>query len=76
LPERRSARSAANAPLFIVLGSSLLVSPANTLPELALAAGAALVIVNREPTPFGSRAVLDLRGSIGESLRAVDELLG
>jgi NAD-dependent deacetylase len=71
-----AAKASEAARLFIVLGSSLLVSPANSLPELALGSDATLVIVNREPTPFGWRAAVDLRGSIRETLRAVDELLG
>jgi NAD-dependent deacetylase len=71
-----AAKASQAARLFIVLGSSLQVSPANRLPELALLGGATLVIVNREPTPFGSRASLDLRGSIGETLQAVEGLLG
>ena len=40
------------ADLFIVLGSSLSVTPANMLPMLAKENGARLVIVNREPTPL------------------------
>jgi NAD-dependent deacetylase len=63
------------ARLFIVLGSSLLVSPANLLPEMALAAGAPLVIINRDPTPLGPRATLEIRTSIGEILSATDDLL-
>lgn len=38
------------ADLFIVLGSSLSVSPANMFPMLAKQQGAKLVIINREPT--------------------------
>jgi NAD-dependent deacetylase len=71
-----AAKAIETAQLFIVLGSSLQVSPANSLPELALVGGANLVIVDREPTPFSSRASLDLRGSIGETLQAVEGLLG
>lgn len=63
------------ARLFIVLGSSLQVSPANLLPEMALAAGAPLVIVNRDPTPLDSRATLHIRSAIGEVLTATDEIL-
>src|SRR5699024_2827662 len=44
------------ADLFIVLGSSLTVSPANMFPQHAKRNGAKLVIVNREPTPFDSEA--------------------
>jgi NAD-dependent deacetylase len=63
------------ARLFVVLGSSLLVSPANLLPEMALDAGAPLVIVNRDPTPLGPRATLEIHSPIGEVLAATDEIL-
>jgi len=44
------------ADLFIVLGSSLSVTPANMFPMLAEQNGADLIIVNREPTSFDSHA--------------------
>src|SRR5699024_11143886 len=44
------------ADLFIVLGSSLSVSPANMFPVLAKENGANLVIINREPTELDSLA--------------------
>jgi len=44
--------------LFIVLGSSLTVTPANQFPLLAKEQGAKLVIVNREPTLFDHYADL------------------
>ncbi|MGM8364918.1 SIR2 family NAD-dependent protein deacylase [Virgibacillus sp. W0181] len=44
------------ADLFIVLGSSLSVSPANMFPLLAKENGAKLVIVNREPTELDAYA--------------------
>lgn len=40
------------ADLFIVLGSSLSVTPANMFPLQAKESGAKLVIINREPTQF------------------------
>ncbi|MEH7125620.1 NAD-dependent protein deacylase [Bacillus sp. JJ1503] len=43
---------AEKAELFIVLGSSLTVSPANQFPLIAKENGAKLVIVNMEPTDF------------------------
>lgn len=67
---------AREADLFIVLGSSLRVSPANALPEVAVRNGAPLVQVNREITDFGSRAFLDLRAEIGPTLSAVAQRLG
>jgi NAD-dependent protein deacetylase/lipoamidase len=58
------------ADLFIVAGSSLVVYPAAAFPELAKANGAALVIVNREPTGLDAIADLVLNRSIGETLGA------
>jgi len=67
--------AAERATLFIVLGSSLAVAPANLLPEAAVGAGAPLAIVNRDPTPLDRMATLVINASIGETLRAVDQLL-
>jgi NAD-dependent deacetylase len=66
-----AANAARDCDLFIVFGSSLLVSPANALPRLALDAGAKLVIVNQEPTPLDARAAVIVRGQIGPALEAV-----
>jgi NAD-dependent deacetylase len=54
--------------LFVVIGSSLVVYPAAAFPELAKRAGAALVIVNREPTGLDGIADLVLNRSIGATL--------
>ena len=58
------------ADLFIVLGSSLVVYPAAGFPELAKRNGAALAIVNREPTGLDDIADLVLNRPIGETLGA------
>jgi len=58
------------ADLFIVAGSSLVVYPAAGFPELAKRNGAALVIVNRDPTGLDDIADLVLHRSIGETLGA------
>jgi len=64
------------ADLFIVLGSSLTVSPANMFPMHAKQNGAKLVIINREPTPFDSDADLVIQDrNIKEILSEVNELL-
>jgi NAD-dependent deacetylase len=71
LPEEalRKAQDASEcAELFIVLGSSLQVSPANWFPQVAKSNGAKLVILNREPTAFDAVADLRLDGAIGETL--------
>ena len=44
------------AGLFVVIGSSLVVSPANYLPQMAVEAGAKLLIINQEPTPLDQLA--------------------
>jgi NAD-dependent deacetylase len=65
---RRAEVETLAADLFIVLGSSLVVYPAAGFPELAKRNGAALVIVNREPTGLDGAADLVLNRSIGETL--------
>lgn len=64
----------AQAELFIVLGSSLAVSPANWFPRQAKEQGAKLVIVNREPTPLDEWADLVIHDQlIGTVLRQVED---
>jgi len=61
--------------LFIVVGSSLVVSPANEMPRIALKSGARLVIINQGETPFDQNCHLRFEENIGEVLpRAVDKL--
>lgn len=48
------------ADLCLVLGSSLTVYPAASLPEEAYRCGGRLVIINDQPTPLDSRAILRL----------------
>jgi NAD-dependent deacetylase len=67
---RRAEIETVAADLFIVAGSSLVVYPAAGFPELAKRNGAALVIVNREPTGLDPIADLVLNRSIGETLGA------
>ena len=61
MPERETAQAfedAAAADAFLVIGSSLVVYPAASLPGVALEHGAPLVIVNREPTPYDDQATV------------------
>ena len=73
-PFERAYDAAARADLFIVLGSSLTVSPANQFPLIAKEHGATLVIVNQEPTPLDSKAdeVVNAR-QIGDVLMEWDD---
>ncbi|MYL61479.1 NAD-dependent protein deacylase, partial [Virgibacillus halodenitrificans] len=59
--------------LFIVLGSSLSVTPANQFPLIAKEMGAKLVIINREKTPFDYYADQVINDqAIGEVLAGLD----
>jgi len=70
-----AARRSRECRLFLAIGSSLVVEPAASLPRLAHAAGARLVIVNRDATDLDETADLVLRGSIGSVLEGVDRSL-
>ncbi len=54
--------------LMVVVGSSLQVYPAAALPQEAVRAGARLVLVNDEPTPYDGLADLVVRGRAAEVL--------
>ena len=54
--------------VFLVCGTSAVVYPAAALPERALAAGARVIEMNLEETPFSRFAHLSLRGKCGELL--------
>ena len=61
--------------LFVVAGSSLVVTPAAEMPGEALKADARLVIINQGETPFDSHTHLRFYEGIGEILpRAVKRL--
>jgi NAD-dependent deacetylase len=64
----RAEEAAATAELFLAVGTSLTVYPVARLPEIALDAGARLVILNAEPTPLDGLAHAVLRGQAGEVL--------
>jgi len=57
-----------NCDLFLVVGSSLVVTPAADMPRVALQAGARLVIINQGETPFDRLAHLRFWEGIGEVL--------
>ena len=69
----RAQLAAAASDLFLAIGTSLTVYPVAALPEIALQAGARLVILNAQETPYDPYAAAILRGAIGETLPAIVE---
>lgn len=64
----RALRAAGEAEVFLAIGTSLQVYPVAGTVEVAKRAGAKLVIVNAEPTPFDDLADAVLNEPIGEVL--------
>jgi NAD-dependent deacetylase len=62
---------AQSADVMLVVGSSLVVHPAADIPLAAVRAGASLIIINTEPTPFDSLAEVVIHGRAGEVLPAI-----
>ena len=67
----RAQRAAAGADVFLAVGTSLGVYPAAALPEQALRAGAFLVVLNGEETPFDPLAEFVIRDRLGDVLPAL-----
>jgi NAD-dependent deacetylase len=67
----RALAVAADADVFLAVGTSLTVQPAAGLVEVAAGAGARVVIVNASPTPYDELADAVLREPIGEVLPAL-----
>jgi NAD-dependent deacetylase len=57
--------------LIIVIGSSLVVYPAAYMPLYAKDAGAKLVIINNDPTPYDSIADVIINDSAGEVMEKI-----
>ena len=55
---REATEEAQNSDLMLVLGTSLTVYPAASIPQYTLREGGEIVIVNNMPTPLDDRAVL------------------
>jgi NAD-dependent deacetylase len=64
----RAAIAAARCDLFLAIGSTLTVQPAASLCAVATDAGAALVIINRDPTPYDPIATAVIRDPIGQAI--------
>jgi NAD-dependent deacetylase len=65
---RAAQLAAQQCDLLLVVGTTLQVQPAAGLAQVAVAAGARLVIVNSDPTPYDDLASALLRDPIGQTL--------
>ncbi len=71
----RAIQHSRDCDLFVVVGSSLVVTPAADMPRIALEGGARLVIINQGDTPLDDQAHLRFQERIGLVLPpAVNEL--
>ncbi len=73
MPERATEeayRRSADCNLFIVVGSSLVVQPAASMPLVAKRGGARLVIINRDETPLDDLADLLIHTQAGAAMAA------
>jgi NAD-dependent deacetylase len=68
-------RAASACDLMIAIGSTLTVEPAASLCAVAAEAGAHLVIVNRDPTPYDDLATEVVREPIGTAVPHIADLL-
>ena len=59
--------------LFIVIGSSLVVQPAASMPLVAKRNGAKLVIINRDPTSYDEMADMTIHGQAGPIMARILE---
>jgi NAD-dependent deacetylase len=67
---------AEDADVMLVVGTSLVVYPAAEIPLVAVRAGAPMIVVNAEPTPFDRFADVVIQGRSGEVLPEIVSLIG
>jgi len=68
-----SFRHAQSCDLFVTIGSSLVVQPANLLPPQAKRSGARLILVNLSETPYDDIMDVILLGAAGSTMKAIME---
>ena len=76
---REATGEAQEADLMLILGTSLTVFPAASLPQYTLRQGGEIVIVNNMPTPLDSRAILrfdDLEDSFNKLQKIMQSSIG
>lgn len=78
MPEKelmKAAECASACDLFLMIGSSLKVEPAASIPKMAYQAGAKLIFINRTETPWDTIASIIFREDAGDVLSQVIERL-
>jgi NAD-dependent deacetylase len=78
MPERETQEAyhrSSSSDLFIVIGSSLVVQPAASMPLVAKRNGATLVIINRDPTPYDDMADIAIHTQAGPTMANILEEL-
>jgi NAD-dependent deacetylase len=68
---RRAERAALECDLLLAVGSTLTVSPACNLVDVAVAGGAPVIVVNAQPTPYDRVAAAVVREPISDILPAL-----
>jgi NAD-dependent deacetylase len=76
MPERDTQKAydrSSACDLFIVIGSSLVVQPAASMPLVAKKNGARLVIINRDSTPYDDMADVVIHAQAGPTMASILE---
>lgn len=71
----KAVRAAQECDLMLAIGSTLTVEPAASLCAVAVACGASLVVVNRDPTPYDEIATEVITEPIGVAVPRIADLL-
>ncbi len=78
MPEKETQeayRRSSLSDLFIVIGSSLVVQPAASMPMIAKQNKAKLIIINRDPTPYDDIADIVIHRQAGSTMASILEKL-
>jgi NAD-dependent deacetylase len=70
-PITRAFAAADRADVMLVIGSSLLVTPVSTLPEVVLNSGGRIAILTEGDTPYDAHCAVRLRGKAGQQMAEV-----
>jgi len=72
---QKATEEAINSDLMLMIGSSLQVEPAASIPRLAYHSGAKLIFINRTETPYDYMATILFRESASKTMEAIIETL-